>query len=109
MCSDEDCGKLQVIRRLLAKFYQQNDKVLIFSYSVRMLNILERYIQTQGHTYLRLDGSTLPSKRLKIVDQYNSSKAHFIMLLSTKAGGLGINLTSANTVIIVDPNWNPRS
>lgn len=107
MSDDTDCGKMQVMKRLLAKFYKQNDKVLIFSYSVRMLDILEKFMVRIGHTYLRLDGSTPPSKRLKIVNDYNGSNDWFVMLLSTRAGSLGINLTSANVVVIMDPSWNP--
>lgn len=72
-----------------------------------MLDILQRFVEFLGHTFLRLDGNTPPSKRLKIVTQYNTDPEKFIMLLSTKAGGLGINLTSANVVVIIDPNWNP--
>jgi len=107
MSSVRECGKLQVLQSVLATCYQQRDKVLIFSYSVRMLDILEKFLVTKGHKFLRLDGSTPPSKRLKLVDEFNSSEQHFCMIMSTKAGGLGINLTSANVVVVIDPNWNP--
>uniref|UniRef100_A0A7S0TR01 Helicase C-terminal domain-containing protein n=1 Tax=Hemiselmis andersenii TaxID=464988 RepID=A0A7S0TR01_HEMAN len=103
-----ECGKLQMLSKLLARLYtERNAKVLIFSLSVRFLNIVDRFLSCSGHIFRRLDGSTPPSKRLALVNEYNSDSGIFIMLLSTKAGGLGINLTSANTVIIVDPNWNP--
>jgi len=107
MSDDADCGKMQVLKILLARFYKLNNKVLIFSYSVRMLDILEKFMVRIGRTYLRLDGSTPPSKRLKIVNDYNGSDERFVMLLSTGAGSLGINLTSANVVVIMDPSLDP--
>ena len=75
--------------------------------ATRMLDILEKMIQTEGHNYCRLDGSTPPALRLGLVNKFNSDKGIFAFLISTRAGGLGLNLTSANKVVVFDPNWNP--
>ena len=72
-----------------------------------MLNVLEKLMIREGHAYRRLDGETPPAQRLKIVQEYNNNDNIFVMLISTRAGGLGLNLTSANVVVIFDPNWNP--
>ena len=82
-------------------------KVLLFSYSTTLLTILETYIESKGYSYCRLDGSTKVGARQEMVNQFNRDQGTFIFLLSTKAGGLGLNITGANTVIIFDPNWNP--
>ncbi|XP_071956582.1 SWI/SNF-related matrix-associated actin-dependent regulator of chromatin subfamily A containing DEAD/H box 1B-like [Antedon mediterranea] len=100
-------GKLIVLDRLLPEMKTKNDRVLIFSQFVMMLDILEIYLQHRGYRYLRLDGQTPVTERLELIDQYNKNPDIFIFLLSTKAGGLGINLTSANTVILHDIDYNP--
>jgi DNA excision repair protein ERCC-6-like 2 len=82
-------------------------QVLVFSYSVRMLDILETFMKWESHQYCRLDGSTPPGKRLEIVKTFNQDASLFVFLISTRAGGLGLNLTSANKVVVFDPNWNP--
>lgn len=71
-------------------------QVLVFSHSVRMLDIIERLIIMTGYVYLRLDGSTKQQDRQSKVDQFNSSPSVFLFLISTTAGGLGLNLTAAN-------------
>ena len=71
-----------------------------------VLDILEQYLRIRGHTYLRLDGSTPVTERQVMIDQYNTDSSIFIFILSTKAGGLGINLTAANTVILHDLDFN---
>ena len=66
-------------------------------------------MQQQSYTYVRLDGNTAVSKRLNLIDEFNSDESIFIFLLTTRAGGLGINLTGANRVILMDPDWNPAN
>ena len=82
-------------------------KVLLFSYSTALLDILEPFVQSLAHNYLRLDGKTRPEARQDLVDQFNSDPDVFLFLISTKAGGVGLNITGANVVIVFDPNWNP--
>jgi SWI/SNF-related matrix-associated actin-dependent regulator 1 of chromatin subfamily A len=72
-----------------------------------MLNVMEDYLKIRKHKYLRMDGSTPVSERQELVDEYMEDSSIFIFLLSTRAGGLGINLTSADTVIIHDIDFNP--
>ena len=105
--NDASCGKMSVLKSLLSTWYDLGDKVLLFSYSVRMLNVLEKLVIAEGHTFLWLDGNTPPSQRLSLCDKFNHTKDAFIFLISTRAGGLGLNLTAANKVVIFDPNWNP--
>jgi len=100
-------GKMEVLAGLLTVLEAENAKVLLFSYSTTLLDILEAYISSKGYTHCRLDGSTRTDVRQQMVKEFNTNQSIFIFLLSTKAGGLGLNITGANTVIIFDPNWNP--
>lgn len=74
-------------------------QVLLFSHSTRMLDILERFVIRAGHEYCRLDGSTPARQRQHLVDDFNARPSLFLFLISTTAGGLGLNLTSANRVV----------
>jgi SNF2 family DNA or RNA helicase len=103
----EYCGKWKVLKRLLNLWHNNGDKVLIFSHSVRLLKILLRLFQGSDYKYLYLDGQTSYEDRQTAVDNYNSDPSQFVFLISTKAGGVGLNITSANKVVVVDPNWNP--
>lgn len=106
----ECCGKLVLLDKLLPRLFEQGHKVLIFSQMVKVLNILEDFLRYRGYLYERLDGSTKASDRNEAVERFwKPSLNRFIMLLSTKAGGLGLNLTSADTVIIYDSDWNPHN
>lgn len=80
---------------------------MIFSQFVILLNILEQYIILRGHKYLRFDGTTQVAERQDLIDQFTEEEDIFVFLLSTRAGGLGINLTAADTVIIHDIDFNP--
>eukprot|EP00095_Tigriopus_kingsejongensis_P000343 maker-scaffold194_size270518-snap-gene-1.28 protein:Tk00343 transcript:maker-scaffold194_size270518-snap-gene-1.28-mRNA-1 annotation:"hypothetical protein CAPTEDRAFT_223034" len=102
-------GKMQVLVKMLKAIENEpgNSKVLVFSYSTRVLDILEIFVQGQGYEYLRLDGTTPIGERAKMVANFNADPSIFTFLISTKAGGLGLNITSANVVIVFDPNWNP--
>ncbi|XP_061181749.1 DNA excision repair protein ERCC-6-like 2 [Saccostrea echinata] len=103
------CGKMRILQRLLKVFQRDHSKVLIFSYSTRVLDIIDQYLITTGYEYRRLDGSTSMSKRSMLVREFNRDPNIFLFLISAKAGGLGLNLTGANRVIIFDPSWNPTN
>ncbi|CAM6068482.1 unnamed protein product [Sphagnum tenellum] len=103
----QHCGKMQTLEILLADWLRQGDKVLLFSYSVKMLDILDRFMIRKGYCFCRLDGSTPMGLRQSLVDEFNHSPSKQVFLISTRAGGLGLNLVSANRVVIFDPNWNP--
>ncbi|CAM8958840.1 unnamed protein product [Rhodiola kirilowii] len=101
------CGKMRALEKLMFTWITEGDKVLLFSYSVRMLDILEKFLIRKGYSFSRLDGSTPSNLRQSLVDDFNSSPSKRVFLISTRAGGLGLNLVSANRVVIFDPNWNP--
>ncbi|ESP05258.1 hypothetical protein LOTGIDRAFT_103296, partial [Lottia gigantea] len=101
------CGKMKVLQGLLQVFEKTHSKVLIFSLSTKLLDILEQYLISSSYEFRRLDGSVSNKKRMELVREFNKNPNIFIFLISTKAGGLGLNLTGANRVVIFDPNWNP--
>ncbi|KAK4022360.1 hypothetical protein OUZ56_007831 [Daphnia magna] len=105
----ERSGKLLVIESLLKIWKEQDHRVLLFSQSRKMLDILEVFVQQQSYTYLRLDGTTSIGSRQPMIEKYNQSPDIFVFLLTTRVGGLGVNLTGANRVIIYDPDWNPST
>ena len=98
---------IQIIDYCLHKFNQRSDRVLIFSYSTKTLDLIENCVKARGYKFLRLDGSTSTRKRQTLVDKFQNDDSYKAFLISTKAGGLGLNLTAANKVIIFDVNWNP--
>lgn len=102
------CGKWRILKKLLSFWYENSDKVLIFSHSVRLLRILHHlFTSTTTYSMSFLDGSLSYSDRQKEVDNFNSDPDRFVFLISTKAGGVGLNITSANKVVVFDPHWNP--
>ncbi|XP_069124027.1 SWI/SNF-related matrix-associated actin-dependent regulator of chromatin subfamily A containing DEAD/H box 1 homolog [Argopecten irradians] len=103
----QDSAKFRVLDDLLVKLKSQDDRVLIFSQFTMMMDIMEDYLKQKKYRYMRLDGSTPVPERLQMIDEYTNNPDIFIFLLSTKAGGLGINLTAANVVIIHDIDFNP--
>lgn len=103
----EFCGKWKVLRKLLRFWHANGDKVLVFSHSVRLLRMLQTLFNHTSYNVSYLDGSMSYEDRAKAVDDFNSDPNQFVFLISTKAGGVGLNITSANKVVVVDPNWNP--
>ncbi|KAI9989363.1 hypothetical protein PInf_019641 [Phytophthora infestans] len=104
------CGKMVLIDKLLPRLNDGGHKVLIFSQMVRVLDIIEDYLRYCGYLYERLDGNIRGNDRQAAVDRFVKPEyKRFVMLLSTKAGGLGLNLTAADTVIIFDSDWNPQN
>ncbi|KAG6854234.1 hypothetical protein C0991_009252 [Blastosporella zonata] len=102
-------GKLRFLKSLLPKLKERGHRVLLFSQFVIALNVIEDFLIGEGLRYLRLDGSTKGKDRQKGMDEFNKPGSEvFIYLLTTRAGGVGINLFSADTVIIYDPDFNPH-
>jgi superfamily II DNA/RNA helicase len=106
----EASGKMVLIDKLLPKLKAGGHKVLIFSQMVRVLDILEDYLVWKGYTHERLDGRIRGNDRQAAIDRFSKPDSdRFVFLLCTRAGGLGINLTAADTVIIFDSDWNPQN
>ncbi|XP_010424364.1 PREDICTED: protein CHROMATIN REMODELING 5 [Camelina sativa] len=103
-------GKLVILDKLLVRLRETKHRVLIFSQMVRMLDILAEYLSLRGFQFQRLDGSTKAELRQQAMDHFNAPASDdFCFLLSTRAGGLGINLATADTVVIFDSDWNPQN
>lgn len=102
-----DCGKLQVLDRLLHQLRAGGHRVLIFTQMTRMLDILEQFLNYHGLIYLRLDGTTRVEQRQALMERFNADRRVFCFILSTRSGGIGVNLTGADTVIFYDSDWNP--
>ena len=102
-----DCGKLSKLDSMLVELKAEGHRVLIYNQMTKMIDLLEEYLQYRGYSYLRLDGSTNISTRRDLVNSWQTDPSIFVFLLSTRAGGLGINLTAADTVIFYDSDWNP--
>uniref|UniRef100_A0A0D9YWP1 DNA helicase n=1 Tax=Oryza glumipatula TaxID=40148 RepID=A0A0D9YWP1_9ORYZ len=102
-----DCGKLQELAILLRRLKSEGHRALIFTQMTKMLDILEEFINLYGYTYLRLDGSTQPEERQTLMQRFNTNPKFFLFILSTRSGGVGINLVGADTVIFYDSDWNP--
>ncbi|XP_063377859.1 chromodomain-helicase-DNA-binding protein Mi-2 homolog isoform X1 [Cydia fagiglandana] len=103
-------GKLVLLAKMLHKLKEQGHRVLIFSQMTKMLDILEDFLEGAGYKYERIDGGITGPTRQEAIDRFNAPGAQqFVFLLSTRAGGLGINLATADTVIIYDSDWNPHN
>ncbi|XP_017876012.1 chromodomain-helicase-DNA-binding protein Mi-2 homolog isoform X1 [Ceratina calcarata] len=103
-------GKLVLLSKMLKKLRDDGHRVLIFSQMTKMLDILEDYLEGEGYKYERIDGNITGAQRQEAIDRFNAPGAQqFVFLLSTRAGGLGINLATADTVIIYDSDWNPHN
>uniref|UniRef100_A0A8C8SLU7 DNA helicase n=1 Tax=Pelusios castaneus TaxID=367368 RepID=A0A8C8SLU7_9SAUR len=103
-------GKLILLDKLLTRLRERGNRVLIFSQMVRMLDILAEYLTIKHYPFQRLDGSIKGEIRKQALDHFNAEGSEdFCFLLSTRAGGLGINLASADTVVIFDSDWNPQN
>ncbi|XP_037353064.1 DNA excision repair protein ERCC-6-like isoform X2 [Talpa occidentalis] len=102
-------GKMIVVESLLKIWHKQGQRVLLFSQSRQMLDILEVFLRAQKYSYLKMDGTTTIASRQPLITRYNEDASVFVFLLTTRVGGIGVNLTGANRVIIYDPDWNPST
>lgn len=106
----DNAAKMVMLDKLLKRMQEQGSRVLIFSQMSRVLDILEDYSVMRGYQYCRIDGSTAHEDRIAAIDDYNKEGSEkFVFLLTTRAGGLGINLTSADIVVLFDSDWNPQA
>ncbi|KAL5594658.1 hypothetical protein BROUX41_001574 [Berkeleyomyces rouxiae] len=105
----ERSTKMQVLISLLRISKNFGHKTLVFSQSLPMLDIIERYLKDEGYAYVRMDGTTSQIERQPMVDRFNKSKELEVFLLTPQTGGVGLNLTGANRVILFDPSWNPAT
>uniref|UniRef100_A0A8C5I1U5 DNA helicase n=1 Tax=Gouania willdenowi TaxID=441366 RepID=A0A8C5I1U5_GOUWI len=103
-------GKLTLLQKMMRKLKDGGHRVLVFSQMTKMLDLLEDFLENEGYKYERIDGGVTGNMRQEAIDRFNAPGAQqFAFLLSTRAGGLGINLASADTVIIYDSDWNPHN
>ncbi len=103
-------GKMMLLDQLLTKLKKDNHRVLIFSQMVKMLDILGDYLHYRNYQFQRLDGTIAAGPRRMAIDHFNAPGSNdFCFLLSTRAGGLGINLMTADTVVLFDSDWNPQA
>jgi len=102
-------GKMQVLAKILPLWQKQGHRVLIFCQWTKMLDILQKFMMNNGWKFGRLDGKTSVSSRQRLIDTFNSDESYFAMLMTTRTGGVGVNLTGANRVVIYDPDWNPQT
>lgn len=102
-----DCGKLQSLDALLRKLQAGGHRALIFTQMTKVLDVLEQFLNIHGWRYLRLDGGTKIEQRQILTERFNSDEKIPVFILSTRSGGLGINLTGADSVIFYDSDWNP--
>ncbi|ODV61924.1 chromatin-remodeling protein SWR1 ASCRUDRAFT_18658, partial [Ascoidea rubescens DSM 1968] len=102
-----DCGKLQKLAGLLQELKDNGHRALIFTQMTKVLDILEKFLNSFGYLYMRLDGATKIEDRQLLTERFNNDPRITVFILSTRSGGLGINLTGADTVIFYDSDWNP--
>jgi SWI/SNF-related matrix-associated actin-dependent regulator of chromatin subfamily A member 5 len=106
----DNAGKMLILDKLLKSMKAKGSRVLIFSQMSRVLDILEDYCQFREFKYCRIDGNTAHEDRINAIDEYNAPDSEkFIFLLTTRAGGLGINLVTADIVVLFDSDWNPQA
>lgn len=105
---------MRVLMNFLEEWNRKKDnngndnKILIFSQTKKVLDIIQWLLEEREYNYLRMDGDVTLKERSKLIDKFNREQEKvFVFLLTTRVGGLGINLTSANKVVIFDPDWNP--
>lgn len=103
-----DCGKLQRLATLLRDLQSRGSRALIFTQMTSVLDILERFLNIYGYRYLRLDGSTRIESRQDMMERFNRDTRIDVFILSSRSGGVGMNLTGADTVIFYDLDWNPQ-
>ena len=105
----EACGKLQLLDKLLSRLHCKGHRVVLFSQMTSMLDILENFLRLRNYRYCRMDGSSSRVERNVNIRAFNSPESKlFVFLMTTRSGGLGVNLQTADTVVLYDNDWNPQ-
>eukprot|EP00930_Biecheleria_cincta_P036670 TRINITY_DN25134_c0_g2_i1.p1 TRINITY_DN25134_c0_g2~~TRINITY_DN25134_c0_g2_i1.p1 ORF type:complete len:1346 (-),score=317.31 TRINITY_DN25134_c0_g2_i1:85-3675(-) len=105
----EKSGKMKVLSEIMKLWHRERHRALIFVQTIQMLEVLQRWMRRIGYTHLRIDGKTPVKRRLKLIDEFNANKDLFAMILTTRVGGVGLNIVGADRVLIFDPDWNPMT
>ncbi|KAL0220405.1 hypothetical protein RCL1_000259 [Eukaryota sp. TZLM3-RCL] len=101
-------GKMQILAQMLPTFKESNSKVLIFSQTITFSNYIADFLEGNNYTFLKMDGKTPMSHRLALVDSFNTDPNIFCFVMTTRVGGLGLNITGANVVLLMNPDFNPK-
>ncbi|MES1918322.1 hypothetical protein MHBO_000304 [Bonamia ostreae] len=104
----EASGKLVFLDKLLPRLKAEGHRVLLFSQMTRVLDVLQEYLRFKGYGFERIDGSVVGSARQQAIDRFDADPERFVFLLTTRAGGVGLNLAAADTVVLFDSDWNPQ-
>ena len=99
----------QVLAEIMKLWHRDGHRALIFVQTVQMLEVLELWMSRVGYTHSRIDGKTPVKRRLKLIEEFNEKNDLFAMLLTTRVGGVGLNIVGADRVLIFDPDWNPMT
>jgi len=109
MWNHERSGKMKVLAEIMKRWKEEGHRALIFCQSVQFLNVLQRWMEKCSYTHLRIDGKTPVNKRLLMIEEFNGNVDLFSMILTTRVGGVGLNIVGADRVVIFDPDWNPMT
>lgn len=102
-------GKMKVLAEIMKKWKREGHRALVFVQTIQMLEVLQRWMNGEGYTHLRIDGKTAVKRRLKMIEEFNGNVDLFCMVLTTRVGGVGLNIIGADRVVIFDPDWNPMT
>ncbi|CEL93910.1 unnamed protein product [Vitrella brassicaformis CCMP3155] len=102
-------GKMQVLKEIFATWHRDGHRVLVFCQTVQMLKMICSFMTAADYTFIRMDGQTAIKERAVLIDSFNSDTSIFAMVLTTRVGGVGLNLIGADRVVIFDPDWNPMT
>jgi len=109
MWNYERSGKMKVLAQIMRLWFEHKHRALIFVQTVQMMEIVQHWMNQEGYTHLRIDGKTPVKKRLRMIEEFNGNSQLFAMILTTRVGGVGLNIIGADRVVIVDPDWNPMT
>jgi len=109
MGNPERSGKMKVLSSIMGLWHKEGHRALIFVQTVQMLEVIQKWLGEKGYVHKRIDGKTPVKARLRLIEEFNDTPSIFCMLLTTRVGGVGLNIIGANRVVIFDPDWNPMT
>lgn len=109
MWNCERSGKMRVLAETLRQWRGEGHRVLVFVQTLQMLQVIQQWMVQQDYPHLRMDSRIPVNKRVRIIEEFNASPQYFAMVLTTRTGGVGLNIIGANRVVLFDPDWNPMT